>query len=142
MNPNGLAPLWYISKVGLSPIEPLVGSYIPERFRRSAVFQPHSELDCLTPEILRQIGLVQYSADTFEQAAIERLGHSIVLRCISSGEATLSPLFSKISSELIACELAAAIRTKAFDLHAVLRLRPSAKGLVCLEGFVLGSKNV
>ena len=71
MNPNGLAPLWYISKVGLLPIELLIGSYIPECFCRSVVFQPHSELDCLTPEILWQISLVQYGTDTFKQVVIE-----------------------------------------------------------------------
>src|SRR5258708_3982416 len=120
MNPNGLAPLWYICKVGLSPIESLIGSYIPKHFCRSVVFQPHSKLDCLTPEILWQIGLVQYSMDTFEQVAMERLGHSIVVGCIRSGEVMLSPLFLKISCELIACELTATIQMKAFDLHAML----------------------
>ncbi len=55
------------------------------------------------------------------------------------GKASLSSLRFEEIGEVAAGVFSTAVRPKAFDLYAMLSLRPGCKRLVGLEGFVLAA---
>jgi len=73
----------------------------------------------------------------FHEAAVKGFRNTVVLRRIRSGEATLSALLLKVSSELDTCELTTAIGTESFNAHAMLCLCPCRKRFISLKGIIL-----
>src|SRR6266702_1975104 len=78
----------------------------------------------------------------FEESAIERFGHAIMLRHVVSCKSTLGTFISKKVGEIMASKLTAAIQPKTFDVRAMLSLHPGRKRLVSTKSLVLSSENL
>ena len=65
-----------------------------------------------------------------------------MLWCIVRGKSALGALLLEESIEGSACELAAVVGSKTFDVGTTLSAGPSCKGLVGCKGLVLGMKQL
>ena len=97
---------------------------------------------CFSPEVFRELRMVQDSADALEKTAVKRLCDAVMLWGVMCSEALLGAFLPKVFSEFMAGELTAMIRAKRFDFRAVLSACPSSEGLVCGEGLVFSAKDV
>jgi hypothetical protein len=137
MYPDSLPPFRHALKIWLLTIQFFMRGFVPKDAGRCAIPQPNIMSNRIGPHVLREFGLMQHGTHTFDEAVVERFGHTIMLWCVSRGEASLRSLLAKEICKLIAHELTAAVRPKTLDMHA---LYPCCESLVCLERFGLGAQ--
>src|SRR5260221_14072991 len=80
-------------------------------------------------------------AHALNQAAVEGLRDAIVLRRVMRGESALGALLLVELGEFSAGVLASAVRVQALDAHTMLGVSPHRKGLVRVQGLILGPEN-
>jgi hypothetical protein len=68
--------------------------------------------------------LVKDSSDSIEEAAVERLCDTVVLRSVMRDEGTLGALLPEELSKVIPVVLTAAVRTETNDASAMLSFCP------------------
>jgi hypothetical protein len=75
------------------------------------------------------------------EPVVEGFGNPVVLRCIVSCESSLGALRLKEVREFSSCVFSSPVRVQAFDVNAMLSLRPCSKAFVRIECLVLGAEN-
>ena len=89
-----------------------------------AILEPDCEVDGFTPKALGQGTMVEDGPNPFEEAAIEGLCHTVVLRGVVRGEPTFRALLLEEPGEVFPSLLTATVRAEALDAGAMLRLSP------------------
>jgi hypothetical protein len=132
VHPHTLPPLRHASQIQLVTVEPFIWCDVAKDPRRRAVLEPSCVVDGLPPKVLGESAVVQYCANVFDKASVERLSHPVVLWDIMSGEPPFRTLLAEKLAELSASVLPFSVRMEPLDLHAVLSKSPGHKVLVSL----------
>src|SRR5713101_4673860 len=85
---------------------------------------------------------MQDGLDMLYKVAVEQFHHPIVLQCVMSSEPPLSALFIQELGKCSAGVLTAMVGPEAFDLNAVLCVRPHREGLVGVKSLVLSAEDL
>ncbi len=137
MHPNLAAKLVQVSQVGFGAMEDFVQRLAVEYASRGTILEVDNVFECLTPKIFRKTRCMEKCANTLESSAVEPLRNAVVLRSIVNRQIPLLPLCRQMRVELTTAVLATTITVELADLLPKLRVQPSLKLFVAVEGLVL-----
>ena len=112
-------------------------SDIAKSASRSAILEPNCKHNSFSPEVLRQLCMVQDGTNAFKEAAVERLRHPVMLRSVVCRETAFSALLLQELREVTASVLATAVRTKSLNSRAMLSTSPRDERLVRVQSLIL-----